>query len=134
VNRLKRYAAAMLACGVLLAVSTPAYLMSVAPSTRVYLGHPVLFLMQVLPYALCAALWLPSRERRADTMAFILSLALLLAACILYFPILIHPERSGSDMIGLGFAIICIVTTLALLGIWLLGFVIARWPRHHHRA
>jgi len=53
-------------------------------------------------------------------------LLLLLAAGVLYVPMLVHPGARGGDMIGLAFAGIAITTTLALFGVSLVAFIVAR--------
>jgi len=45
----------------------------------------------------------------------VLVLLLLGAAAMIYVPMLLQPARQGGDMIGLAFAGIAVVTTIALL-------------------
>jgi hypothetical protein len=111
----KRYAILFLVAGVVLALGTPLYLAYAAPHLSVYLRNPVILAGQAVPYVVCAGLWLPWRARPAATVALILAALLLLAAVVLYLPMLWAPGAQGGDMIGFAFILISIVTTGALL-------------------
>ena len=124
---LKRYAAALLIGAMALALSTPAYLIHVRPGSAVYHRNLFVFASQVIPYAACAALWLPSRNPSAPKIAFRLSTALFVAACLLYVPVFAHPEIVGGDMVGLGYILVSLVTTAAVVAISLVAFVVTRW-------
>ena len=135
---LKRYAAALLLGAMALAVSTPAYLIHVRPASAIYHRNLFVFASQVIPYAVCAALWLPSRNASAPKIAFGLSTALFVVACLLYVPIFVHPEIVGGDMIGLGYILVCLVTTAAVVLVSIVAFIATWWSgrsrsrRHGH--
>jgi hypothetical protein len=61
----RRLAAALLLAGAVLAVGTPGYVARASPNLAAYLLHPALFLGQLVPFLLCAALWLPWRAPAA---------------------------------------------------------------------
>jgi hypothetical protein len=125
--RSKRYAGGLLLAGLTLAVGTPVYLGLAAPHLSVYLLNPFILLCQPVPYLLCAGLWLPWRALAAARIALILAGLLLLAALVLYLPMLWAPGAQGGDMIGFAFILIATVTSLgvlvgsaiAALGLWL---------------
>jgi hypothetical protein len=114
-TRSKRYVVAFLLAGLVLALGTPLYLVRRAPHLSGYLFHPVILVGQTVPYVVCAALWLPWRARGTETAALILAAILLLAALVLYLPMLWAPGARGGDMIGLAFILISTATTAALL-------------------
>jgi hypothetical protein len=124
--RSKRYAGGLLLAGLTLAVGTPIYLGLAAPHRSVYLLNPVILLCQPVPYVVCAGLWLPWRALAAARIALVLAGLLLLAALVIYVPMLWSPGAHGGDMIGFGFLLIATVTTLgvlvgsavAALGLW----------------
>lgn len=95
--RSKRYALGFLLGGLTLAVATPAYVAHAAPHLAGYLLHPGLFVLQIVPYLLCGALWLPWRAPRAATTALVLSLLLLLAVAIIYVPMIWARGTRGGD-------------------------------------
>jgi hypothetical protein len=111
----KRYALLFLLGGLALAVGTPGYVAYTAPDLAGYLLHPATFLGQLVPYVLCAALWLPWRAPGAATAALTLSALMLVAAVILYGPMLWAPGARGGDMIGFAFIAISAGTTAGLL-------------------
>ena len=113
--RSKRYAGGLLLAGLALAVGTPVYLGLAAPHLAVYVLNPVILLCQPVPYLLCAGLWLPWRALAAARIALVLAGLLLLAALVLYVPMLWAPGAQGGDMIGFAFILIATVTTLGLL-------------------
>jgi hypothetical protein len=127
--RSKCYAGGLLLAGLTLAVGTPIYLGLAAPRLSVYLLNPVILLCQPVPYLVCAGLWLPWRALAAARIALVLAGLLLLAALVLYVPMLWAPGAQGGDMIGFAFMLISTVTTLGLLvgsavaavGLWLRG-------------
>jgi hypothetical protein len=125
---LKRYAATLLIAALALAVLTPAYLVHAVPETAVYYTNIWLVVMQVVPYAVCAAIWLPMRHPSAPKTALRLSMLLFLAAVLLYLPVWIHP-RSGGDMAALGYILVCMVTTGTVLVISMLVLVVSWWSR-----
>ena len=111
----RRLAAALLLGGAVLSVGTPGYVAHAAPNLAAYLLHPALFLGQLVPYLLCAALWLPWRAPAPAATAAILAGLLLLASVILYGPMLWSPAAHGGDMIGLAFVAISVGMTAGLL-------------------
>jgi hypothetical protein len=114
-TRPTRYAVGLLLGGAVLAVGTPVYVAYAVPSLAGYLLHPTILLLQLAPYLLCAALWLPWRAPRAASTALTLSALLLLVALVLYLPMLWAPGARGGDMIALAFAAISAATTVGLL-------------------
>ena len=125
-DRLKRRAAIMLIVAQALALLTPAYIVMVEPSSAVYHWNAMVLLTQIIPYPVAAAIWLPSRNPRAPKIAFWLSAVLLASAFLWYGPMWLKP-RSGGDMVGLGYILVCLVTTAAILGISLVAFVASWW-------
>jgi len=123
VNQLKRYAALLLLGAMTLALMTPAYLIHVRPSSAVYHRNPFVFASQVIPYAVCAVLWLPAHGASAPKIALGLSTALFVAACLLYVPVFLHPELVGGDMVGLGYILVCLVTTAAVVAISIIAVI-----------
>jgi hypothetical protein len=111
----RRVAAALLLAGAVLAVGTPGYIAHAAPNLAGYLLHPALFLGQLAPFLLCAALWLPWRPPAAAATTVVLASLLLLASVILYGPMLWSPAKHGGDMIGLAFVAISAGMTAGLL-------------------
>lgn len=132
--RTKRYALGCLLGGLALAVATPAYLAYAAPHLAGYLLHPVLFLLQIVPYLLCGALWLPWRAPRAATTALVLSLLLLLAAAIIYVPMILARGTRGGDMIGLAFVGISVATTVAVLLVSAVALLVLKLSNRAKRA
>jgi hypothetical protein len=129
-HRTKRYAAACLVGGLALAVATPAYVAYASPGLAGYLLHVELLLLQGVPYALCAVLWLPWRSPRTRTPAVALAIALLLATMAVHVPILWAPAARGGDMIALAYvAITASLTIGVLLGSAAAGLVIWRSAR-----
>jgi len=116
-NQLKRYAALLLLAAMTLAVSTPAYLILVRPNSAIYHRNLYVFASQVIPYAVCAVLWLPARSPSAPKIAFGLSTTLFVAACLLYVPVFVNPDIVGGDMVFLGYIAVCLVTTAAVVAI-----------------
>lgn len=114
--------------GLLLSVGTPVYLALSHPGVAGYLLHPMIFAAQVLPYALAAGLWLPWSSPRAGSMGQALAGLLLLAALLLYVPMLTGLWATGGDMIGLGFFLIAICTAASILLVTLAAFG-ALWLR-----
>ena len=122
----KRTAAFVLFAAFALAFLTPLYVSFAAPSEAVYHRNGMVLLMQTIPYAVCGALWLPSRHPSAPKILLRLSILLLIAACLLYAPWWIHPGPGG-DMVGLGYILICVVTTAAIVALSIIAFVALWW-------
>lgn len=130
-TRSKRYVVGFLLAGFALALGTPLDLVRRAPYLSGYLLHPLILTGQTVPYLVCAALWLPWKARDAETAALILAAILLLAALVLYLPMLLA-RAPGGDMIGLAFILISTVTTGAvLLASAIAGLVLWRRVRPH---
>jgi hypothetical protein len=129
-----RYATCCLLGGLALAVATPGYIAHAVPDLAGYLLHPALFLGQIVPYALCAALWLPWRTPGTAATALTLSLLLLLAAVVVYGPMLWAPGARRGDMIGVAFLSISAVTTIAVLLGSAVGLLILKVRPHTRRA
>ena len=119
----------LLSGGALIAVATPAYVAYAAPDLAGYLLHPAIFLIQLLPYMVCAGLWLPRRTPAAATTAVIMSASLLLAAVAMYGPMVWAPESRGGDMIALAFVAISLGTTVAVLAGSALAALVLRLRR-----
>jgi hypothetical protein len=130
----RRYAVCCLLGGLALALVTPGYIAHAVPGLAGYLLHPALFVGQMVPYALCAALWLPWRTPGTAATALTLSLLLLLAAVVVYGPMLWAPGARGGDMIGLAFLGISAVTTVAVLLGSAVGLLILRVRPRARRA
>jgi hypothetical protein len=111
----KRTATGLLLAGLGLAVGTPLFLAFSAPDLAGYLLHPAILLGQTVPYVVCACVWLPRRAPAAAKSAVVLATLLLLAALVLYPPMLATPGARGGDMIGMAFIAISAVTTGAVL-------------------
>ena len=124
-NPLKRNTAILLGGSLALAVLTPLYISYAVPGSAVYHRNLFVFGMQATPYVVCAAIWLPWRDPRAPKVAFRLSLVLFAVACLLYLPSWVRP-RTGGDMVVLGYLLICLVTTVAIVG-FSVAAVIAFW-------
>jgi hypothetical protein len=130
--RSRRYAAGLLAAGLLLASGTPIYVALAAPRLSIYLMHPVIPIGQAVPYLVCAAIWLPLRSPAAAAPRLILAALLFAVALALYLPVLWAPGKHGGDMIGLAYILIALVTTAAVvLGSATAGLVL--WLRHRAR-
>jgi hypothetical protein len=130
-TRSKRYVVGFLLAGFALALGTPLDLVRRAPHLSGYLLHPLILAGQTVPYLVCAALWLPWKARDAESTALILAAILLLAALVLYLPMLLA-RAPGGDMVGLAFILISTVTTGAiLLGSAIAGLVLWLRVRPH---
>src|SRR5262245_21737921 len=123
-NQLKRYAALLLLGAMTLALMTPVYLIYVRPSSAVYHRNLFVFACQIIPYAVCAVLWLPAQTASAPKIALGLSTALFVAACLLYVPVFMHPDWVGGDMVGLGYILVCLVTTAAVVAISIIAVTV----------
>jgi hypothetical protein len=125
----KRRAAASLIGGLALALATPAYVATVAPYTAPYLLHPVIFVIQALPYVACAGLWLPWSSSWTDRPALFAGVALFGASLAVYVPMMWTAGGNGGDMMALGY--------LAVSAALMLGVLVASgaaWLILRHRA
>lgn len=121
----RRSAIGLLLVGLVLALGTPITIALAAPHLAGYLLHPTILVGQAVPYVLCGVLWLPWRAPTAAMSAFLFAALMLLAAVVLYLPMLWAPGANGGDMIGLAFLMISAVTTaVLLLGSALTGLVL----------
>ena len=98
-----------------LAVGSPAILAVTHPSSRFYLLQPMIFVVQAIPYAVAAALWLPWRAPEATRLVHFLVRLLFVGAVLLYVPQITGLWPTGGDMIGLGYILMSIGTTLFVL-------------------
>jgi hypothetical protein len=128
-SRSRRPAAALLAAGALIAAGTPAYLAAVSPDLAGYLLHGSLFFIQLIPFALCAVLWLPRKSRAARATALVLSAVMLLMAIVVYLPLLWSAGRRGGDMIALTFLATSAATVVLLLVGSVIGALVVRYRR-----
>jgi hypothetical protein len=128
-TKTKRRTVAFLLGGMLLSMGTPVFLGLTRPGLAVYLLHPAIFAAQALPYVVGAGLWLPWSSPRAGSIGQVLAGLLFLVAVILYLPIVTGLWATGGDMVGLGFFLIAIGTTLSLLLATLVAFGVL-WLRH----
>ena len=122
----KARAAAWLVAALVLAVLTPLYVSWAAPSEAVYHRNGMVLLLQVIPYVVCAALWLPTGNPSAMKVFLRLSMVLFLVACALNVPWLVRPGPAG-DMVGLGYILICIVMTTAIVAISGIAYAMLWW-------
>lgn len=132
-DRQKRHAATLLVGAQSLALLTPAYIIYAVPSSAIYHRNVMVLITQIIPYAVCAGLWLPSRNPSASKIVLWLSVLLFAAACLLYVPSLVNPRRGGGDMVGLGYIIVCLVTTTAIVAISLIAWVVVAIRRRVDR-
>ena len=121
-------AAAWLVAALVLAVLTPLYVAWAAPMEAVYHRSGMVLLLQAIPYIVCAALWLPARSARAMKVFLRLAMVLFLVACVLNGPWLVRPGPAG-DMVGLGYILICIVMTTAIVAISGIAYAALWWGR-----
>lgn len=110
----RRRTLALLLAALVLAVGTPGFLALARDDLRGYLLHPAIFVMQATPYLLAGAFWLPFRTKPATTVAQWIAGALLLAALLLYLPMVTGLLPTGGDMVGLTFVAITVVTISAI--------------------
>jgi hypothetical protein len=117
--------AALLGAGLVLAVATPWYV-GVSNGLETYLHHPTLFAMQAAPYLLAAALWLPCRTPRLQTIGLVVAWVMLVAATLIYVPMVTGWFPMGGDMVALTFAVIDVVTVFPVLLVALVAHVVVR--------
>ena len=106
----------------LLSIGTPAVVALTQPGARFYLLQPMIFAGQVFPNLLAAGLWLPWRSARTERVGLRLAVLLFAASVLLYIPILTGILPTGGDMIGLGYILIALITTVSILAATLVGF------------
>jgi hypothetical protein len=124
-SRLRRYAAALLATGLALAVGTPLYVAWSDPYLAGYVTAPAVLIMQAAPFATCAAIWLPWHSRPAALSGLILAALLWLATLALALRV-VTSGRGGGDMIGLWYALVpLLLTGGVLVGSGVAGVVLA---------
>jgi hypothetical protein len=111
----KPWAVCCLIAGLLVAEATPLRIAQAVPGLAGYLIHPWLFAELLVPYALCAALWLPWRAIAAARTALVISGIMLVATVVVYAPMLLDPAAHGGDMIALAFVAITLSMTAGLL-------------------
>lgn len=96
-------------------MGTPSYLAYARPGLAGYLFHPSVLVIQALPYAVAAALWLPAWRWKSDRATVFASALLLAASLLMYTPVVWTPERWGGDMIALAFLAMSGVTLAVVL-------------------
>ena len=111
--------------GLLLAVGQPVIAALTDPGIRFYMLQPLIYIVQPIPYAVAAALWLPWRSARSARVGLVLARLLFIGAALFYVPIIFGLVGTGSDMVGLGYILFSGVTTAAVLVATLLGFAIS---------
>jgi hypothetical protein len=116
---------ALLGAGLVLAVATPWYV-GVSNGLETYLRHPAVFAMQAVPYLLAAALWLPVRTPRLQTIGLVVAWVMLVAAVLVYLPMLTGWFPMGGDMVALAFLFIEVVTVVVVLVVTLVAHVVVR--------
>lgn len=116
-----------------IALLTPLYISYRIPSASVYHRSGFVLLMQTIPYAVCAAIWLPIRHPLAAKFAQRIALLLFAGACLIYLPSWVRP-RSGGDMVGLGYILACAVTTAVVVLASIVALIILHLQRRSDRA
>jgi len=125
---LKRRAALMVLVAGVFAVLTPLYVSYAAPSESVYHRNATVLLMQALPYAVCALLWLPARSESAPRIFYRFALGMVAVAALTNGAWWINPGPRG-DMVGLGYILVCLVLTGLVVVASIVAFVGMRWKR-----
>jgi hypothetical protein len=132
-DKTKQRTAYFLVGTVLLTVGTPFIVALTQPGARFYLLQPIVFLGQSLPNLLAAGLWLPWRSERARTVGLRLAALLFAASALLYIPVMTGITPTGGDMIALGYVLMALVTTAAILVATIVGFGVS-WFIHRRRS
>lgn len=120
-------ASGLLIAAALVAVGTPYYVAYVSPTSAGYVLHPPLQLLQLVPYVLCAVLWLPWRSPAARSAGAVVSALVLVATVVMHAPLVWRAGRWGSDMMGLAFvataaaaaAVVLVASGAAAVTLWL---------------
>ena len=118
--------------GLLLAIATPAIVALTQPGARFYLLQPMIFGIQVVPYVVAAALWLPWRSPRTSRIGLLLARVLFAADLLLYLPVMTGLVPTGGDMIALGYLMLVAVTTASILVVTLAAFAVS-WAVYRSR-
>jgi hypothetical protein len=93
--------------GIVLASGVPLYMALTVPRLNVgTLLSPVILFGQMIPYVLCAAIWLPWRGALAAWAGRLVSGILLAVSAALYLPALLNPQWLTGDMLGLAFILV----------------------------
>lgn len=122
----RRLVPGLVAGGLLLALAAPAYLAYARPDLAAYLLHPWIFVIQALPYAIAALLWVPGWGWMSDRGRVVLAALLFATSLLTNTPVLV--ARWGGDMVALVFVALTGVT-LAVVAL-LSGVVALReWVR-----
>jgi hypothetical protein len=127
--RARRVTAGLLLAGLFVAEITPWYLVHVRPVLAGYLLHPAIFLIQAVPYVVCAALWLPWRSEAAGRAAVVVSSLVLATALVAHLPMLVGARHMGGDMIGLAFVGTAAATSVVVLAASVVAAVAMWWRR-----
>jgi hypothetical protein len=118
--------------GLLLSVGTPVYLGLTHTGVASYLFKFPIFVAQALPYVVGAVVLLPWRSERPVRTARILAGVVFAGSLALYAPMLAGCFDLGGDMVGLGFFMIALFMTAAILLLSLIALG-APWLRDHIR-
>lgn len=110
-------ASLFLAAGALLAAGTPLYVASAVPGLAGYLRHPAIVAGQLVPFVVCALIWLPRQAPWTMTAAVAVSAVLLGATAVVDGAILWAPASRGGDMIGLAFVAMSLSGTVLVLAL-----------------
>jgi hypothetical protein len=132
-NRAKRKTAYLLVGTALLSMGTPLVVALTQPGARFYLLQPIVFVGQAFPNLLAAGLWLPWRSGRASRVGLWLAALLFAASALLYIPVMTGITPTGGDMIALGYILIALVTTAAIVVATIVGFGVS-WFIHRRRS
>lgn len=95
----------LLVAGLALAVATPLSL-AVTSGLGAYLLHPAVFAAQACPFLLAGLLWLPRRNPTEILIGQWVARLLLIAAALLYLPMITGLMPMGGDMVALAFVAI----------------------------
>lgn len=107
----------MILAAFVLAEVTPLYVVNAAPQMRTYLMHPMIFISQAIPFAVCALLWLPWKSASTAQGARILAVILFAITVAFVAPSWWSPGKHSGDMVGLGY----IMGSIALTSVVLTG-------------
>jgi hypothetical protein len=111
----KRKTAWLLLGAALLSIATPIVVGLTQPGARFYVFQPMIFAGQVIPNLVAAGLWLPWRSARASKVGLWLAVLLFVAFTLLYLPAMTGIVPTTGDMIGLGYILVALVTTVSIV-------------------
>ena len=105
----------LIAAGLLVAAGTPVLLSLRRPGLTFYLLQAPLVAIESVPYVVAAVLWLPPRSPDGVKIGRRLATVLCGAALLIHVPMLIGLWPVGGDMVGFGFMLISIGTTIGVV-------------------